>query len=373
MEDTPTSVCHITTVHTWSDIRIFQKECTSLAKFGFDVHLIVPVEQQETFVENQVTIHPLPMPSNRLERMYQTAKHAVRRAMEVDADIYHIHDPELLPAALKLAKSGKKVVYDAHENTAASIYDKEWIPTQFLRTAISNWFENYEQRVVRKLSAVVSVAVPLVERFDHPSRHLIRNLPILEAFEATDLSEELQNAKSGAVYAGGLMRIRNIKEMIQSVGSSKKIEVLHLFGSWESEAYRKECEELDGWRKVNYWGFRKAEEVYRFSQEKGVLGFILFNPTIKNHKIALPNKAFEYMAAGLPIIMSEIEYWQENFEGIAYFVDPFKPRQISAEVDHLLGDTEELSRMTNQGFKTIQELNWESESVKLKDFYHALQ
>lgn len=372
MESTRTSVCHITTVHAWNDIRIFRKECASLAKLGYDVHLIAPVKDSKDFIENEVVVHPIAMPANRLQRMFQTAKLAVRKAIDINADIYHVHDPELLPAALKLRKLGKKVVYDAHENTAASIYDKEWIPTQFLRTAISNWFERYEQKVVRQLSGVVSVAVPLVDRFDHPNRCLIRNLPVLEAFESTDLGDDLSNAKPGAIYAGGLTRIRNIKEMIQAVGKSERLDVLHLFGSWESEVYRKECEQLPGWNKVEYWGFRKAEEVYRFSQEKGLLGFILFNPKIKNHKIALPNKAFEYMAAGLPIVMSGIPYWQENFGGIAKFVDPFNTAEIRESVDALLANAQEVQRMTKQGAETIQELNWESESVKLKDLYLSL-
>lgn len=364
-------VCHISTVHKWNDIRIFQKQCTSLSKAGFEVHLIVPCRSPIPKHEN-VQIHCLRTPKNRLDRIFRLTKEAFQRATEVDAQVYHIHDPELLPTALKLKQSGKKVIYDAHENTPATIYDKEWIPFKVFRGIVSNFFTAYENFVAGKLDAVISVAEPLLERFENNRKVLIRNLPILSKFEGTELSKTLEAAVPGVIYAGGLTSIRNIITIVDALALSNKCEYLHLFGEWESEAYFDECKKSQGWSKVCYWGFKESSEVYTFMKEKGQIGLVLFDGGVKNHQIALPNKAFEYMAAGLPIIMSDIPYWRQNFADIAVFVDPRNAEEIAHTMDELYKQPERLHSLSRKGLDKIKSLNWDAESHNLNKLYNEL-
>ncbi|KAB1065711.1 glycosyltransferase family 4 protein [Salibacter halophilus] len=319
-----------------------------------------------------VQIHGVRKPSSRIDRIFKLSKDCYQRAVEINSQLYHIHDPELLPIALKLKKLGKLVIYDAHENTPASIIDKEWIPFQFVRNFVSKVFEKYELNVSKQLDAVISVAEPLLERYIQNEKVLIRNLPILDNFKGEELSPEMQKAEKGAVYAGGLTSARNIKEMIDAVGKSYQIKVLHLFGEWESKDYMTICKRSKGWSKVCYWGFKDSKQVYTFLKEKGLIGLILFDKDIKNHKIALPNKAFEYMAAGLPILMSDIAYWKENFHSVAKFTDPSDSEKISKSIDDMISDQKQLSERVEKGLREVNMLNWQKESQVLIDLYRRL-
>ena len=90
-----TKVCHVTSVHPPEDVRIFQKECVSLARAGYDVTL---VQQGGDYEKDGVHILGFgDIAPNRFQRMLMTAWRAYRRALEADADVYHLHDPELLP------------------------------------------------------------------------------------------------------------------------------------------------------------------------------------------------------------------------------------------------------------------------------------
>ena len=100
-------ICHITTVHKQNDIRIFLKECSSLAKL-YETHLIVINGQNSTL--NNVHIHGVQVEfSNRLQRFTKAVRSAYLKAVEINADIYHIHDPELLRITRKLKRQRKKV------------------------------------------------------------------------------------------------------------------------------------------------------------------------------------------------------------------------------------------------------------------------
>ncbi len=92
------SVCHLTSVHPVEDVRIFHKECVSLAKHGFDVTLVACGEPAYKQNKNGVNVVSLDVPvKNRFERMTKRTRAVYKKALEVDADIYHFHDPELLP------------------------------------------------------------------------------------------------------------------------------------------------------------------------------------------------------------------------------------------------------------------------------------
>ena len=99
------SICHLTSVQSINDVRIFTKECTSLANAGFNVTLIACGETAFEDTANGVKRISLHVPvKNRLQRFLKRPKAVFKKALEVNADIYHFLDPELLPAWLILMR-----------------------------------------------------------------------------------------------------------------------------------------------------------------------------------------------------------------------------------------------------------------------------
>lgn len=98
-------VCHMTSAHPSSDIRIFNKECVTLSRAGYKVFLAAHGEE---YTEQGVSVQSVGQAySSRMKRMLFASRNIYRKALEIDADIYHFHDPELLPYALKLKKKRK--------------------------------------------------------------------------------------------------------------------------------------------------------------------------------------------------------------------------------------------------------------------------
>ena len=173
-------VCHITSVHPVEDVRIFQKECVSLAKAGYDVYL---VQQGESYEKNGVHIVGFgPPATNRFRRILFTARKAYQKALETDADVYHLHDPELLPYGMKLKKRGKKVIFDSHEMYRTMLKYKHYLP-KWASWLLAGCYGRYEDYVLRHIDGLIFPAFLNGRNpFEGKCRHLaiINNVPRLE-------------------------------------------------------------------------------------------------------------------------------------------------------------------------------------------------
>src|SRR5664280_1729700 len=155
-------VCILTTVHSPFDIRIFQKEAKSLVKAKYDVTIIAQHDKEE--IIDGVNIINLQKPRNRITRMTKTVLSAYRKALQIDADIYHFHDPELIPIGLLLKKRGKHVIYDVHEDYYEDIKLKRWLPDYF-RTLVAVIFKKYELFASRKFDAIITATEMIEKKF----------------------------------------------------------------------------------------------------------------------------------------------------------------------------------------------------------------
>ena len=148
-----TRICHVTSAHQSNDVRIFQKECKSLAKQkSFNVYLVA---QGESRKEDNVTVLGIGKKTKgRLGRIFGFSRQIYKRAAGLNADIYHLHDPELLLYARKLKKKDNIVIFDSHENYPEQIAEKKYIPS-YLRKIIAFLYKAYETYVVKKIDAVI--------------------------------------------------------------------------------------------------------------------------------------------------------------------------------------------------------------------------
>ncbi len=207
-------VCHLTSAHTQEDIRIFHKECVSLVSAGYEVYQISCGEIYEKKGVHLIGIGP--KPAGRMARMRNTARVVYKAALKVDADVYHIHDPELLPYGLKLKRRGKKVIFDSHEDVPAQIMDKEYIAKP-LRKLVSCCYRAYESYVVKQLDAVVAATPHIAEKFQNRCRKVVtvNNYPRLDdiQFHETSFTER----EPIICYAGGISEIRGEKIMTEAM------------------------------------------------------------------------------------------------------------------------------------------------------------
>jgi glycosyltransferase involved in cell wall biosynthesis len=322
-------VCHITTVHSSADVRIFHKECKTLAMEGYEVYLIASHDKEE--VIDGVRIIPLPKNSGRLYRFIFKKRIAFKKAKEINADIYHFHDPELIFIGLRLKLLGKKVIYDVHEDVPAQILNKDWLGNLFFRRLVSKLFNTFEKFVCKYFDGVVTVTMDIVEKFSMNKRTtLLRNLPSLSIIDQNKPLTE-KREKFTMLYAGGLTEIRGIRELIQAVNFLDGEVELLILGKWDDPQFKSECEALEGWRYTNYLGFKPVNEVYSYMKSVD-LGLCTLHPTL-NHIKSSPVKAYEYMACGIPILMSNFPYWMESFKKNAIFVNPKDPKQMAEKIN----------------------------------------
>src|SRR6185436_1103269 len=110
---------HLSTVHTTADSRIMDKEAGAVAEAGWNVAVVMPHDKDE--MRGTIKIIGVRKPSSRLVRVTLTAFMVALKGLKERGDVYHFHDPELLPVGLVLRMLGKKVIYDVHETHSASV------------------------------------------------------------------------------------------------------------------------------------------------------------------------------------------------------------------------------------------------------------
>lgn len=361
------SVTHISTVHPPFDIRIFHKECRSLAAAGYETNLVVTHDQPEE--RDGVRIIGLPKRRSRLARMLLNSCIALRRALKTKSDIFHVHDPELLPISLVLKLLGHKVIYDVHEDMPKQIMSKHWIRPG-LRGYVAAAIGAFEDFVARRVDAVVAATPSIAERFSmlNAQTVTVNNFPLLAEYPDIAPWESREDA---ICYVGVISAGRGVRELILALGSGDA--KLHLAGQFSPESFHDSLRQLPGWEKVEYHGYLGREDLLKLLSRCKV-GAVTIHPQ-PNHLESQPIKLYEYMAAGLPVIVSDFPLWRQFIErfqcGIC--VAPLDPAQIADAILYLQSHPEAAKKMGENGRRAVvSELNWQHEERILIDLYYRL-
>lgn len=360
-------VVHLSSVHARHDTRVFIKMCSSVAEYGYETYLVVADGKGDELV-NGVNIIDVGSWDNRFHRIHSIAKQIFHTACLLNADLYHLHDPELIPFGCKLVKKGFKVIFDSHEDVPKQILGKPYL-NKTVRWGISNIFSYYEGIACAKLSGVIGATPTIRDKFRSRNENTenINNFPLLGELSA---SLPWSNKRLEVCYVGGVSKIRGIVEMCCAMGQVKSRARLNLVGGLGEGDLKEALRQTPGWDRVNLAGFLDREGVRNVLQ-RSIAGLLVFHP-VPNHVDAQPNKLFEYMSAGIPVIASDFPLWRDIIahHDCGLLVDPLVPESIAESIDYLVTHRSEAERMGNNGRLAVeQRYNWESEKNKMFSFY----
>lgn len=386
------TICFLSTSHDATDARVFHREAVSLAEAGYDVTYYTPFSPTETV--DGVDIRsveldgidtdggdgpPLPEVADRL----RTAFALLRTLYDTDYDVYHFHDVELLPVGVALSVlTNGRVVYDVHEDVEHVVGHKDLFPRP-LRPLLSRVVSTLERRLAASVDGVIAASADIAARFaDHDNTVIVTNYPArrwAENAEETALTADEDGEGVQFVYCGLLSELRGIPTVIEAIEAVPEEHDVSLVigGKYASEDDRRRIEQAArGTDRVELVGWLPSLAAVIDLFYESDVGVMCFEPEPnKTHAAHRSNKLFQYMAARLPIIVSDVGNWTDVVEGndCGIAVDPTDPERIAAAMTALVEDPDRRARFAENGHRAaLETYNWETQRERLLGLYDRL-
>lgn len=299
-----------------------------------------------------------------------------REAVRQFADVYHFHDPELIPVGLLLRLRGKNVIYDVHEDLPRCLPHKPYLPG-WVGVPLAYIAEFVENTASRFFSSVVAATPGIAARFYamSPPTVVVHNYPLLSEVAAMPVRPWDRREMSIAYVGSSVSSSRAALEMVRAMALMPPdlAATLNLAGPFSPESLRDALAAEPGWNRIRVCGLLDRPGVVELLSRARV-GLVLQHPE-PNAMAGKPIKMFEYMAAGIPVISSDFPLWRQIVDGAScgLCVDPLNPRSIAGAIQYLLTRPVEAEEMGRRGRRAIQEhYNWSREEAKLLALYGEL-
>ncbi len=363
-------VVHVTTVHQPFDPRIFYKQLASLRDAGFDAHLIAPYEQDEQ--AHGISIHALPRPETRWHRLALQPR-VFKSAQSLDAALYQVHDPELLPLAFFLKRTtGTTVVYDMHENYRS----KGALLGRGLR-ALERWAFRWVDHVLLAEGSYRSI----VDGHAVPHTYIANYFRPVGDEEPLD-TVEISERPTRLLYTGTLSASRGLRTMVDlatHIRRSGRPETLSLVGICRYEEQRARVEarmQAEGLGAVIDrvgWDTYVPPTAMPPHHRWADVGLALFEPH-PNYHTSLPTKFYEYLHYGLPIICSDVPLWRRFVEAheCGAVVPPGDPDAVLNVLDEWQAHPDRYRQCVENARAAAPQYRWQGMGERLVACYHTL-
>jgi glycosyltransferase involved in cell wall biosynthesis len=358
-------VCMLSSVHSADDIRIVEKEARSLSRLGHAVTVVARPPGPRDLGDIEFKLIDVPVVS-RWKRPWVIGRPAVALARSARPDVVHFHDPELIPFALMLKSQGCAVVYDVHEDVPADIYSKTWIPL-LLRPIAARSAGMVERTTARRFDAIVAATSAIADRFRRYGARVsvVRNSVRLDEFIEPTFETKRRRQ---AVYIGRTSFDRGLVQMFDACAAVQLPLVLAGdLGADEAAWLKKKSGD------VLYMGKLGRPEIAKLLNES-LIGLSLLLPE-PNYLHSLPTKLFEYMAAGLPVITSDLPKSKEIVEaaGCGFSVSLDNPKGLIDKLSMLVSHPGRAIELGLAGRAVVSsDYNWEQDAAELKNLYFEI-
>ncbi|MCF7953990.1 MAG: glycosyltransferase, partial [Spirochaetales bacterium] len=360
---------HISTVHRAIDPRIRLKQLRTITNYGFEAYLVT-ADPAASYDDGVRVLSIADREHGRWRRVCITAPLAIWKALRIPAEIYHFHDPELLPWAWLLLLRRVPVIYDVHEDYSLALNQKFYLPMR-LRRLGSAGIGKLEKALAAPFSIIIAEHC-YKKRF--PKSWEILNYPSRELVERGDA---LDPSSTHLLYTGNITIERGVLNLVRLVRELPEIE-LTLAGECKAPVLEKIRELIgsaaDRLHIVGEGRFVPFEEIQALYTEKRWLAGIVLISESEHYREKQLTKFFEYMAAGLPIIASDFPAWRKLIEdqGVGFCVDPEDMGEVKKTIRYLNEHQDETREMGRKGRNLVKnKYSWELEGEHLISLYRG--
>ncbi|WP_022834831.1 glycosyltransferase [Salisaeta longa] len=362
-------VVHLTTVHHVHDPRILHRELKTLQAAGHRVVLVGPHERHERI--DGVPVRALPRTSGRYRRLVLQAP-AFRAARAENADVYHIHDPELIPLAYILKHvTGAAVIYDMHENYRTK-GGAEGRLVRGLERWCFRWVDHVllAERGYRPILSGTPTPHTVVENYFQPPT---ATPPPPHPYTA---DRPLRLVCSGVLTARrGLFELLELVQRCAATGTDCQIRLV----GWapiaaERTAALRQLDAHSEWPiawigRGRYVNHRTIQEQLRWADA----GLALYD-NHPNFACSYPTKFYEYMHYGLPILYSDLPLWRTFMErhgcGVAVPVGDIDA--LLAAVQRWQASPDRWAKLSEAARHAAPSFYWEQMGERLLTAYDAV-
>ena len=288
--------------------------------------------------------------------------------------VLHCHDLWIMPSVylLRLFKTFS-VVYDAHEYyEGLEIFNKNRIRKKL-------WMM-VEKRIIRSIDILITVSEPIAGLYHQKYPHLheievIRNLPkqivSSKTYHVTNLPE---TNKKLILFQGHFKPGRGLFQLIEAMVFVKDAHLVMIGGGELENEIRRKIKDLDLQNKISLTGYIPTDQLLA-TTSVGDLGIVLFEKTSLNYFYALPNKFFEYIMAGIPVLASNLETFTDYMKkyDVGLTVDPANVREIADSITKMISNDKQIKIWKENANKASKILNWENESLKMNQIYEKIR
>jgi glycosyltransferase involved in cell wall biosynthesis len=374
-----------------TDVRVM-REATALAEAGYEVFVVDietardrPVEERISGVVLKHIMIPRAFSSIRFKPLllFQAARLLIRSTLQlihIPADVYHAHDTSALLACFLAGLIQRKpLVFDAHElPLSGEVKNRRW---RGLITLFS-WFLAF---AVPRCAGIITVSPPIVEelcrRYARSDVSLVRNVPSYQQVSRSQrLRQHLHLPQDAhiALYQGAFSTNRGLERLIQAAAFLEPGNLIVFMGP-DTEGLRSQFESLIASEgvvdRVKMLPAVPYEELLDWTASADI-GLIVYTPEhSQNVQMCLPNKLFEYLMVGLPILASQLDAVSDIIAtyDVGRIIPSLTEETIGTAINAMLADHMALARMRYNALEAVREtLCWEKESQQLLRLYQRV-